>query len=298
MLYPVSKPRSNERSLPLAFFCLVFFSLIKYAYCETGACQEAFSEEKRRCEEDPMPSEKQQKLYSLVLELQATHQALLPQTTGHLVHAMFLNLVKQFDPAFSAHLHDMSGPRPFTLSSLNGGITRNSSTLVEQGEICALRLTLLDGGSLWQSLSTHLLETAIVSVQIGLASFQIKRVLSSSAKDMTGRVKTTDWQTLVSQPFGPEIAYRFVSPTAFSLGQRMFSLVPSPVLLWESILRTWNTYAPIDMHVDRLLLTEALKQVRVSFCDLRVEQFHLSVEYVALEEYHALNKPTHLLLCR
>jgi CRISPR-associated endoribonuclease Cas6 len=28
------------------------------------------------------------------------------------------------------------------------------------------------------------------------------------------------------------------------------------------------------MRVDRLLLTEALKQVRVSFCDLRVEQFH------------------------
>lgn len=220
-----------------------------------------------------MLSEKQRLLYSVTVELQAIRTTLLPHTTGHLVHAMFLNLVKQVDPASSAQLHDMQGPRPFTLSSLVGGIPQGSQMLIQQGAGIALRLTLLDGGTLWQCLSTHILEAAPVQVQVGKAAFHLVRLLSTPTKDTKGWANTTDWQTLASLPACPTIACQFLSPTAFSLGQRMFSLVPTPTLLWESALRSWNAYAPSEYHCDRLALREVLTQIRVISCDLHVEEY-------------------------
>lgn len=220
-----------------------------------------------------MLPEKQHRLYSVTVELQATRTASLPHTTGHLVHAMFLNLVKQFDPAHSAQLHDMQGPRPFTLSSLVGGIPQGSRLLIQRGAYSTLRLTLLDGGTLWQRLSTHFLEAAPVQVQIGEATFHLVRLLSTPAKDANGWANITDWRTLMARPASPEIRCSFRSPTAFSLGLRIFSLVPSPLLVWTSALRSWNVYAPVQYHFDRLLLSDAVKQIRVASCDLHIEVY-------------------------
>src|SRR5258708_13894502 len=59
-------------------------------------------------------------LYSIVFELRGRYAATISGTTGPLAHALFLNLIKQFDPALSASLHHMPGPKPFTISPLPG----------------------------------------------------------------------------------------------------------------------------------------------------------------------------------
>lgn len=89
---------------------------------------------------------------------------------------------------------------------------------------------------------------------------------------MKGWAKTTDWQTLASLPACPAITCHFLSPTAFSLGQRLFSLVPTPILLWESTLRVWNAYTPAEYHCNQISLHETLTQIRVTSCGLRVEE--------------------------
>src|SRR5689334_21398352 len=59
-------------------------------------------------------------IHSVVLELQATNTAALSATMGHQAHALFLNLIKQVDPALAERLHDEPNYRPFTVSPLSG----------------------------------------------------------------------------------------------------------------------------------------------------------------------------------
>src|SRR6266576_1268800 len=54
-------------------------------------------------------------LYSVVFELRVGHAVTISGSIGHLTHALFLNLIKQFDPALSASLHNLPGPKPFTI---------------------------------------------------------------------------------------------------------------------------------------------------------------------------------------
>jgi hypothetical protein len=71
---------------------------------------------------------------------------------GHQTHALFLDLVRQLDPALATRLHDESNYRPFTVSPLSGGRLEGASLVLRHGQCCRLRFTLLDGGPLWQIL--------------------------------------------------------------------------------------------------------------------------------------------------
>src|SRR5438105_11932767 len=96
-------------------------------------------------------------LYSAVFELRVRHAATISGTTGHLAHALFLNLIKQFDPALSASLHNLPGPKPFTTSPLLGVEHLAENLTLPREQTCSLRITLLDGGGLWHHLSTYAL---------------------------------------------------------------------------------------------------------------------------------------------
>jgi len=84
-------------------------------------------------------------LYSVILELRVMHEAAVRGTTGNLTHALFLNLIKQFDSALSAHLHDQRGPKPFTVSALLGVENQTENISLQSNQICTLRIPLLDG---------------------------------------------------------------------------------------------------------------------------------------------------------
>ena len=198
------------------------------------------------------------RLYSLILELSATHDAILPATTGHQAHALFLDLVRHVDPALSARLHDEESYRPFTVSSLRGGVEREKSVFLQAGAKYSLRVTLLDGGTLWQCLSQQFLEVQHVPLQLGKASFTLARVLSTPASDPTGWAGYSDWQTLAMTEARQMITMQFASPTAFSMGDRRFALFPEPMLMWDSLLRSWNRYAPAVLHIDKHIMREQI----------------------------------------
>src|SRR5437016_1888353 len=108
-------------------------------------------------------------LYSVVCELQVRHAATISGTTGHLAHALFFNLVQQFDPELSASLHNLPGPKPFTISSLLGVEPLVENLTLPEELLCSLRITLLDGGDLWHHLSMYALQTEVVQVHLGPA---------------------------------------------------------------------------------------------------------------------------------
>lgn len=215
-----------------------------------------------------MNGQSQQTLYSVVFELQALSDTTVPKTMGHLAHALFLNLIKQFNPQLSARLHDEPGYRPFTISPLYKAQVHAERLLLKRGQSYYLRVTLLDGGAIWHALSTHFLETGQITVILGEATLHLIRMLTSSRYDPTGWASTTTWSALGKIAACSPIEMHFSTPTAFSEGKREFALVPKPTLLWESLVRVWNRYAPADYAFPKEMLNDILRQIGVSTCDL------------------------------
>ncbi len=209
-------------------------------------------------------------LYSIILELRATRSATLPATTGHQAHALFLSLIGQIDAGLATRLHDEPDYRPFTVSPLGGAIKRGNSLALQEGQSYRLRVTLLDGGQLWQCLSSYFLGAGMQQrVRLGEAEFTPQKILSTAATDPTGWAANTDWQTLAHTAAQQVITMHFASPTAFSLGEHRFALFPEPMLLWDSLMRTWNRYAPEVLHLDKPAIREYVQQ-QVVISDYRL----------------------------
>ena len=216
-----------------------------------------------------------QYLYSVILEISARADAIVPATTGHQAHALFLDLVHQIDPSLSARLHDDPHYRPFTVSALSGAQERNATLFLQANQIYRLRFTFLDGGPLWHCLSDHFLAVREMKVLLGSADFTLQRVLSTAANDATGWAGYIGWQTLATKVPCNSITIQFASPTAFSLGERIFSLFPEPILVWDSLMRTWNLYAPEILQMDKLAMREFVKaHVVISDYDLHTTMLH------------------------
>lgn len=200
-------------------------------------------------------------LYSLILELVATSSVSIPTGRGDQTHALFLHLVEQVDPDLSRRLHDDNTYRPFTVSRLSSPESeRKPLTALHMGQTYRLRITLLDGGPLWQRLSSHFLETEKLTLHLDKASFQLARVLSSPHADASGWAKYTDWQTLASTAACSSLTLDFASPCAFSLGNRQFALFPEPKLVWDSLARSWNQHAPSVLQIEKRALREFVAQ--------------------------------------
>jgi CRISPR-associated endoribonuclease Cas6 len=218
-------------------------------------------------------------LYSVILELCAVNTTAIPAHRGDHTHALFLDLVRQIDPELSNRLHDEPDYRPFTVSVLRGANVRDGKQFLQAGQVYSLRLTLLDGGRLWQCLSTHFLETSSLILRLDTAQLQLARVLATPASDSTGWAAYTDWQTLSEQPPCSILTLRFASPCAFSMGDRRYALFPEPPLVWDSLLRAWNRHAPPVLQIDKVAFREFVaRQVVVS-------DYHLSTAKVIFHKF-------------
>src|SRR5260370_11742350 len=117
-------------------------------------------------------------LYSILLELVVRHTAAIPVTMGHLAQALFLNLVKQFDPVLSMRLHNEPAYRPYTISPLSGGTRVGERFRLHPGQRCHLRITLLDGGAPLQAPQTHYLEAGPIGTRLCDFAVHLTRMLS------------------------------------------------------------------------------------------------------------------------
>ncbi len=195
-------------------------------------------------------------LYSVIFDLQALRPRKLPTTTGHQTHGAFLDLVRQIDPPLASRLHDEPNYRPFTVSPLWGLPAQRDGLRVCPGQPAQFRVTLLDGSRLWRCLGSRLLVAEPLELRIGAADFVVERVLATSETDPSGWAGYTDWRTLASTPAQPYLTLEFATPTAFNLGDKHFALLPDPHLVWDSLLRVWNTYAPESLRWDKTVVRE------------------------------------------
>jgi CRISPR-associated endoribonuclease Cas6 len=214
-------------------------------------------------------------LSAVLIELQARREAMLPATLGHQVHAMFLHLVARTDPALSARLHNEPGYRPFTLSPLLAVPIRGEQLQLSEGQICYIRITLLDGGSLWHCLSVPLLEGGPLDVRLGEVPFKLTRLLSTPGCDKGERIAKTSWNLLSKLAPVDAVTLSFESPTAFNINGTYFALFPEPLLVWDSLIRVWNNYAPGVLHIEKQAMRDFLQRsVSVAACNLSTRTLH------------------------
>ena len=204
------------------------------------------------------------RIFSVVLQLQSPEPTEIPATGGHFAHALFLSLVAQVDPVLATELHDRPDYKPFTVSALNGPLVpskeRTGYVRLQSQSVYWLRFTLLDA-RLWGSFMSRLLLSGdLPRLRIGPAYFVVCRVMSAPEHTGTpsgpasgqdprqsrkgpweGWACNCRWSELVRAvehrqrptlrlPFAGgrmRIGLRFYSPTAFSLSAHTPGVDPS-----------------------------------------------------------------------
>jgi CRISPR-associated endoribonuclease Cas6 len=188
-------------------------------------------------------------LLSLVLTLRPHAPASLPSALGRAAHAALLRAIDQVDPDLAQRLHDDSGPRPFTCSSLLG--SRREKAVVPD-VVYTLRYTALTAEL------AELLPTLLPSeprdprseIELDGVLFTIEGVTCDSALHPWAACTTYEelsapWLLARRKP-DARVSLRLASPTAFKSGGRAQPF-PLPELVFGSLLDRWNAYAPVAL---------------------------------------------------
>ncbi len=188
-------------------------------------------------------------MVEVLLGLEPRAAVRLPVAHGHLVHAWFLDVVKQCDPGLATELHRDRPAKPFALSMLQGGQgTGRASLAIGEGQPCSLRLTALDEptGAVLRAIAAG----ATDHVTVGDAEFRVAQVsirAQSFEKLWAQALSTTGGHTSVRM--------RFTSPTAFKTGRQNI-VFPLPGLILRGLCRKWSCYAPPQFFVADSAMTE------------------------------------------
>lgn len=214
---------------------------------------------------------KEAALGSLRIGLASPERLDLPGNGGQALHGLFLALMGQDSPEMARRLHDMKGPKPFSLSPLEGEcLLRDGRCLAAAGARVSFRVNLLETDLLgkaaatsWQALQNcpHLL--------LGGATV---RVAGVEAVPGPGFVSFHGLIEAASQ--SREIGLEFLSPTAFRVERKNF-LFPEPRLVFASLLHHWDAYS------DRPLSTS----VEGCLDFITVSRYQLQTEMVSFSKF-------------
>lgn len=200
---------------------------------------------------------------SLTLSLSPAARVRLPVAHGQMVHAWFLDFIKQRDPALAQALHDDESEKPFTLSMLNGvRRVKGNAVMIAPGETPTVRLTAID-----EAIETMLHEVALVP-SVTLHHHELSIVSRKS--------DSCSFEELARQRREParKFAVRFASPTAFRSGRENLPL-PVPETVVSRLASKWNRYAPDSLLIDQPHVVATA--VWLSRCSIRTD-------YLAFEE--------------
>lgn len=188
---------------------------------------------------------------------------------GRAAHGLLLALCRDWEPDLGSALHDGDGARPFSLSPLTDGAG---------GEGLHLRVALLDGQ--WGEAMARALERV-------RQSGTIYPLAGAKARIANVRVSgQASYEGLLAQAGDTSrLRLAFQSPTMFR--RSGLSLVfPQPELVFGSLLRSWNRFAPVQLPSWRpedlsciMVSDYSLHTELVEFGDYRLIGFSGEVSY-------------------
>ncbi len=207
-------------------------------------------------------------LFSLLLRLHPMEVGMVAPGAGNQVQAAFLDMVRQTDPALSEWLHTPNQRRPYTVGLLQGfnhltpaqlaeARVRQQMLPVQPGQTYWLRITVLDA-TLFSSLTQYFIaKPRALIVRLGDARFEVSRLLTTPETGTTSQswVAYCSFDDLhVLRPAQRLYPFEFVSPTAFSMGQKawgkLLKVFPEPGYVFESLARQWDSFAPTHLRME------------------------------------------------
>jgi len=195
--------------------------------------------------------------YALTFPLNSDETDGLPAYPGRALHALFYQWLALGDYAVSTEVHESDGPRPFTTSPLFRLDGRPT-----------IRFTLLDD-DLWPVLSQGIAKTPTVEV--------LDQPLALPADGP--QVEHSSYADLAANgQLDRRIRLRFLSPTSFR-SHGMHYPLPDPVLVYQSWLTQWNTFAPEDLRINVALLDIVAAHVAVGRYELRTRLVDLGTNW-------------------
>lgn len=186
-------------------------------------------------------------LASLVIELRSEKDLALPRTTGHNVHAAFLELVGQTDPRLASSLHSSDREKPFTLSWLKGRLVfDNGLRLLRRDETYWFRVTGFSEAVI--KCLVNWLERPPQIVRLFNENLSVVRLTAEDhpAAGLSGFKSLYHGVMDLKQEVPRELTLRFLTPTTFRTGDYN-TLFPIPRLVFYSLAQKWNEYAPIHL---------------------------------------------------
>lgn len=166
--------------------------------------------------------------YAITLPLHTEPDAPFPATPHRALQATFYAWLKMGDAGLCAQVHDMNGPKPFTVAPLHQ----------RDGVLCFAFALLAD--NLWPPIESTLHNGAVVEIandrwEVAPGGWQVTHVSYP--------------ELVVAAGTDTRFAFHFRSPTSFR-SQDMHYPLPDPVLAFQSWLTRWNVYAPEQLRLN------------------------------------------------
>jgi len=184
---------------------------------------------------------KPETLYSLVVELAAADRGNIPPTLSRALHGLVMNWLNLGNPQIADSIH-ASQESPLSLSGLLGN-RRPRGT--QAGDNFYFRVGLLDG-SLMEPLLVGMEKWGTQPLILGQFAFALRSIYTLPG---THRLAgSADYRLLANTPQTlTDIELNFLSPTSFKQS-RSIQPFPLPELVFGSLLRRWNAFAPEELN--------------------------------------------------
>lgn len=185
---------------------------------------------------------------SITLTLDARVVKRLPDNPLPALHANFFKWLETADVALAKGIHDVSDPKPFTLSPLLCDGEPSHSRF---------RITLLDD-ALWPCL------------RAGIESRPFVRILTERLQFVSAmQVEQRTYTELAQEASTHPVAIlRFETPTNFRSHGMNYPL-PDPMMVFASYHARWNAFAPEALRISESWLEWVARSIGVSQCSVQ-----------------------------
>lgn len=197
-------------------------------------------------------------LGAFTLRLKVTADSSLPISHGRLLHAAFLDLVRQKDGVLSERLHD-SNVKGFSTGTLLFPDSRKAygKIIVKEGDYAYWNVTSIDA-----ELSRFVNDNGLHgTVRIGRAVFEVTGMRAEGPMDVlpafVGVHEIMDYAMILSR--NDSMTFRFLTPTAFRYYDVDYPF-PRPDFIFGSLAEKWNTFTE-----DVVLDVESIKQIAAQY---------------------------------
>jgi CRISPR-associated endoribonuclease Cas6 len=193
-------------------------------------------------------------LLSTVLFLTSINSVPILGALGRPTQAWFLNQIMHKRPRLAESLHDDTGTKPFTVSTLldRHGRPHKTSDWLKEGQECWLRVTTI-GEELSEVFLLNVLKKLPKTLTLYKMDFRIDGyTLNPREHPWTGQTTFAEIaQDRKHVKASRNVRLEFVSPTAFRSNGKDVAL-PMPGHTFRSLWQKWNAFCPETMQVQEI----------------------------------------------